>query len=65
MIDIAQGLSVASPTPMLIRAMKRCVKFRASPEAAVAMDQTAIPTATIFTRFFRSASHPSGSPMVA
>ena len=57
LVDMAQGLRVASPTPILIRAVKRCVKLRASPEAAVAMDQTAIPTATIFTRFLRSASH--------
>ena len=62
---MAQGLNVASPTPILIRAMNRCVKLRASPDAAVAMDQTAIPTATIFTLFLRSASHPKGSPMVA
>ena len=64
-MEMAQGLSVASPMPTLMRARNRCRKFFASPQATVAVDQTAMPAATIQVRRLRSASQPSGRPMVA
>ena len=63
--DMAHGLKVASPTPTDMRAMKICTKFRASPENAVAADQSATPMATIQVRRRRSARYPSGRPIVA
>ena len=64
-IDMAQGLSVASPTPTLMRAANICQKLLATPDTVVAKDHTATPAETIQVRRFLSASQPSGKPMVA
>ncbi len=65
MMDMVHGLRVASPTPMLMRARNMCQKFRARPEATVAADHSATPMPTSQVRRQRSASQPSGNPMVA
>ena len=55
-IDMARGLSVASPTSTDMRAMNSWTKLRAKPDRAVATDRTAISVATIQVRRPRSAS---------
>ena len=64
-MEIAQGLRVASPMPTLMRAMNIWKKFFTRPQAMVAADQIVMPAATIQVRRRRSASQPRGRPMVA
>ena len=61
-IEVAQGLSTASPLPTPTRAASRCQKFCAIPQAAVASDHTDTPAKMIQRRLKRSASAPATRP---
>ncbi len=61
-IEKAQGLSAASPTPTPIRATARVTKLRAMLQTEVARLQKTTPMTMMLRRLRRSASAPIGSP---